>query len=752
MGEARGFAVRALMTFIALVLMTSAAAGQTPAAQHFAGAISARAPRATFALDLQAGQIVTLTTSSTKNLDTILTLNDPNGRQVAQNDDEQPGVLSSRVVQYARAGGRYTAVVSGYNGAAGEFTLNVSYGLDVGLSADARTLREDTLSFDRGHRELRFPVDLHANDIFVASTFALSQQLDTTLRLEDSNGHIVAQNDDRGDGTLNSQLVYQAADAAQFTLVASTFEGNGTGDFILSLALDPHAHAPFNFASIHGTAIAQYDGEITDAHPSQTYQVNLAAGQTLLAMSDATTGSLDTVLRLNDADGYPVAMNDDRGDGSLNSGFAFTAPRAGTYTLEVTRFEQTRSTGGYHVALSSVDHAVVDTLQALVENPLTLSGPDQVVQTHDFDVHYTTEGRDASTTAYAQSVADTLQRVLDTQTNRVGWAAPIRDADGHYRAYVAHIADAMGYTKAVQMVFDNPNTTNVRERGAARAALVINTDYSNLGKKASPESLMHATVTHEFNHVIQNGYDSQESLSWLYEATASWTETTTVGTDQDATDYVAHDLASPEVCWTTRSRGFDYAQWTLLQSLADQYGERFIVHIWETSVRYDGFETMSQALASVGTTIPAALERWRIQNFALDYQLAPLFNASVKSAGAITRNGRWSPRGRIEQLGANYIEVKISGARAYTLRGDNNLELVGLGERDGQIEVVPLGRGGVFDATGFEYAALMVFNRAVPSAPGVCSGVDYSINVDAANGAMARPQYHFSAQHFRPPS
>lgn len=743
--------MRALISFVALALMTTAAAAQTEA-QHFTGAISARAPRASFDLNLQAGQIVTVTTSSEKNLDTILTLNGPNGRQVAQNDDEQPGVLSSRVVYAARTAGHYTAVVTGYNNASGEFMLNVSYGLDVGLSTDARVLHEDTLTFDRGHRELRFPIDLSANDIFVASTFALTDQLDTTLRLEDASGHLVAQNDDRGDGTLNSQLVYQAADNGHFTLVASTYEGTGTGDFILSLALDPHAHAPFNFASIHGTPITQYDGELNDGHTSQTYSVQLAAGQTLLALADATTGNLDTVLRLNDAEGYPVAMNDDRGDGSLNSGFAFTAPHAATYQLEVSRFEQTRTSGGYHVALSSVDHSVVDTLQALVENPLTLSGPDQVIQTADFDVHYTTEGRDVSTTEYAQSVADTLQRVLDTQTHRVGWAAPIRDADGRYRAYVARITDAMGYTKAVQMVFDNPNTSNVRERAAARAALVINNDFAHMGKKATPESLMHATVTHEFNHVIQNGYDAQEGLSWLYESTASWTETTTVGTDQDATDYVAHDLASPEVCWTTRARGFDYAQWTLLQSLADSYGEHFIVGIWENSVRHDGFETMSQSLAAVHSTIPAALERWRIQNFALDYDLAPLFNASVKSAGAITRNGRWSPRGRIEQLGANYVEIRLRGPRAYALRGDDNLELVGLGQRNGQIEVVPLGRGGVFDSSAYEYAALMVYNHAVPPTPGDCRGVDYSINVDASTGAMATAQYHFSARHFRPPS
>jgi hypothetical protein len=310
----------------------------------------------------------------------------------------------------------------------------------------------------------------------------------------------------------------------------------------------------------------------------------------------------------------------------------------------------------------------------------------------------------------------------------------------------------MGYTKPVEMMFDNPSTPNVRETGAARAVFVIDNDFRGMGKKASLESLMRATATHELNHVVQFGYDAQEGLSWLYESTASWTEVATVGVDQDASDYVETDFEQPELCWTTNTQGFNYAQWTLLQSLADSYGERIVVQLWENAVTYDGFETMSRTLSAVGTTIPDALQRWRVQNFARAYDLAPRFTRSVALAGAINRNGAWSPRGRIQQLGANYVAVRTQGSRNYALRGDANLELVALGKRNGQIEVIQLGRGGVFDATGYEYAALMVFNRDVPATPGACTGVSYSINVSAAQGAMAPPHYTFSAEHFSPPS
>jgi len=748
----RGEFVRAWIAFVAVVLLSASAVAQTGSNQRFTGEITSRSPRATFQLQLQAGQIVTLETESTQNVDTILTLNGPGGRRVAENDDVAQGVLSSRIVYVAEAAGRYTAVVTGYGGARGPFELNVTYGLDVGLSREARVLREERVSLNQRRTEVRYPVDLSANDIFVATTFALTENLDTTLTLQDASGAILAQSDDRGDGTLNSQIIFQAGSAGRYELVASTYGGTGVGDFLLSLATDPNARAPFNYAAVEGEQIAVHEGEITDAQTTQEFPVRLAAGQTVLAVVDTTSGNLDPVLTLNGPDGFAVAINDDRGDGSLNSAFAYTATEAGTYTLELSRYSQSPNSGGYRLVLTSVDASVVDTLQALVENAITLSGEEQLIQTRDFNVYYTTEGRDAATPEYARLTADALQEVYEIQINRTGWAMPVRDRDGRYRAYIGQAEGNMGYTKPVQMVFDNPNTPNVRERSAARAVLMIENDFAGMNKKASVESLMRATATHELNHVVQFGYDAIEGLNWMYESTASWVETTTVGVDQDATDYVETDYAQPELCWTTATPGFNYAQWTLLQSMADQYGENIVVRLWENARTYDGFETMTRTLDSVGTNIPDVLRRWRIQNYARDYDLAPRFTRTVASAGSITRAGVWSPHNRIEELGAHYVTLRLSGPQTFALRGDVNLELVALGRRDGRIEVYPLGRSGTFDPSRFQYAALMVFNHAVPSAPGQCNGVSYSITTGPATGAMGAPQYNVNDRHFAPPS
>lgn len=738
------------IAFLALVLLAACTSvnGVAPADSALSGEVSAAAPRATFRLQLRANEPVTLATTDAS-FDTILTLNGPNGQPVAENDDEE-GALTSRIVYVPRVTGAYTAIVTGYGGATGTFSLLVDTGLNVGLSDAARTLREEMLTFNAQRTEARFPVDLAASDIFVASTFALTEELDSTLALVAPNGEIIAQNDDRGDGTLNSQIVFQPSEAGRYEVVVGTYGGTGVGQMMLSLAIDPEARPPFDFAALEGEPLARHEGSLNAEQPSRDYPVRLAAGQTVLVLADVIDGDLDPVIRLSDRDGNPVAANDDRGDGSLNSAFAFTAPAPATYTLTIERFRQSDTSGAYVLSLSTVEASVADTIQALADDAVELSGPELTIETTDFRVHYTLEGEDATTTEYAQATATTLQDMFEAQVRRIGWAEPIRDPDGRYRAYVADANGSMGYTAGVQMVFDNPNTARVRERTSTRTVFVIDNDFANMNKEAPPESLMRATATHEFNHVIQFGYDGEEPLQWLYESTASWTETTTVGADQDATDYTETDFAAPQLCWTTTTSGHDYSQWTFLQSMADVHSERIVVRMWENAVLYDGFEVMSRTLSSVGTTIPDAAQRWRAQNFARDYDLAPRFPRTVRQQGEIERVGLWNAKAGIEQLGAHYVRVGVEGRHAFALEGDANLELYGLGVRNGEVQVIRLGRNGVFDTAGFENATLMVFNRAVPAAPGDCSAVNYSINVSASTEAAAAPQTRFSARHFAP--
>lgn len=745
-----GVPVRATIAVVTLALSVMGSVGHAQPGPHFEGEVTDQSPQPRFDIDLEAGQVVTLSASSDTGLDTVLTLYGPDGAQVAMNDDRGDGTLNSQVIYAAPASGRYTAVVTGYAEATGTFELDVAQGADVGLSSQARSLVNEVASLSEGRTEVRYSVELTPDEPFVASTFAVTPDLDTTLTLIDPNGDVVAENDDRGDGTLNSQIVIQPARAGTYVVAVSSFGGQGVGDTIVSLAVDPNAEAPFNFDSIERASFFRQEGEITDEQPEVSFAVELQAGQTILAMAETVSDDLDPVLTLSAPDGSPVAMNDDRGDGTLNSAIAFEAPVSGVYSLQLERYTGSATTGAFVLDVSNIDAAAVTEVRNILENPVRLSGPEVVISSTDFRLHYTLEGGDATTPEFAQLTLDTLQAAYDLQVGQLGWAAPIRDADGRYRAYVGDADGAMGYMNPVQVVFDNPNTPSVREGFASRGLLMIHNDLSE-GRDETAERLMHATAVHEFNHLVQFGYDAQEGLGWMYESTASWIEIETAGEDEDAVRYADTDFAAPGLCWTTNEAGHDYGQWTLLQSLADAYGSRVVVRLWENAATHDGFETMSQTLAEHGSTIPEALRRWRIQNFARDYAMAPRLTRSVASAGSIKRDGTWSAGGPLEELGAAYVQLRARGARRFTLSGPDSFELVALGVRDGEVEIIPLGRSGVFDTTGYDHATLMVFNAAVPGAPGVCNGERYEIEVAPSGDQPSPVQDRMDAVHFEAP-
>lgn len=743
--------MRSVIVMAGLACMAGCAGAQSTPEDVLAGEVTEAQPQVDFPLMLDAGDIVTVTTSSAENFDTILALTGPDGRLLAENDDMSPGTLQSQIVLQVPSSGQYTVSVTGYGGSTGAFELDVEDGVDFGLSSAAQTLREDIVALSAAAPTQDFTFDLAADDILVATTFALTGGLDTTLSLTGPDGMIVSQNDDRGDGTLNSQIVFQAQQAGRYEVEIGSFSGNESGELVISLAIDPNAEVPFDFSSIEGAQFAEYSGAITDGQPSISYPVVLDEGQTLYAYADALSGDLDTLLRLSAPDRHPVAVNDDRGDGSLNSAIAYTAMQSGTYTLEMSRYQGSSSGGEFELILSFVDADVVDLLQELRERVITLSGDVETIQTEDFLVHYTLDGDDASSREYAESLGESLQEIYDIQIGRMGWSEPIRDDDGLYRVFVADAGGSLGVAYPVEVVFDNPNTADVRESEAARAIFLVENDFLGLGKEASAHSLMRATATHEFNHIVQYGYDAEEELGWLYESTASWIETVTVGADQDATDYVETDYRSPHTCWTTTEGGFNYSQWTLLQSIADVHGEDMIVRFWENSVELDGFETMEAALREANTSLPDVIQRWRAQNFARDYDLAPLFDTTVAPRATISETGPWQSKGGLEQLGANYLELALDGQFAISIDGDAGLEVLALGVADGEVHVMPLGRSGGLDTSGYDTVWLMVFHRTMPEEPGACSGVGYSLDIQPASVVTAEAGYRFDARHFEVP-
>lgn len=710
------------------------------------GEVSQTQPSVDFQLDLSDGRMVTLTTESDTNFDTVLRVSGANGQILAENDDYAGGGLQSQIIFQPPSPGVYTASVTGYGGSFGAFELHVTDGVDFGLSDAAQILTQEVVTLNSGSPTHSVNLNLTEGDILVADTYAISPNVDTTLELRSPTGSIAAQNDDsREGGTLNSRILLQVNQTGRYQLVLGSYSGADVGDVMISAAIDPEAELPYDFTAIEGTELARYTGVIDDNQPSQEYPVSLDAGQTLLVLADALSGDLDPVLRLLGPDGQPVALNDDRGDGSLNSAIALTVEEGGQYTVSMERYRGGNSSGEYSLVLSLVDAAMVDELRALREN-ISLSGEVLSIRTDDFIVFYTLEGQDASSEAYAIEVGAALQENLEAQT-AIGFAEPIRDDEGLYRAFITEAGGVLGFARPVETVFDNPATPDVREETASRAVFVIDNDFAGLGD-AGPSSLIRATATHELNHIVQYAYDSTEGLDWLYESTASWIETVTVDVDQDATDYVASDFSRPGRCWSTSDEGLDYGQWTLLQSIADVHGNEMIVRFWENTVHLDGLETMDAALREEGSSLNEAVIRWRAQNYALDYDLAPVFNRTVEVSGTISATGPAGSKGLLEQLGVNFFALDLPQATTIAVSRGADINLFALGQRGGNIHVIPLGQSGAVDPAGWEHLDLMVMNTAMPPAPGECSGERFQLALTPASGAMPTAAFAFSDRHF----
>lgn len=100
-------------------------------------------------------------------------------------------------------------------------------------------------------------------------------------------------------------------------------------------------------------------GSITATGASEVFEIRLEAGQVLNIFMNATSGLLDPLLILQDAEGNIVAENDDDPEGgTLNAAIRdFVVPEDGVYTIIATRFQLELGTtmGDFELIIERVD-------------------------------------------------------------------------------------------------------------------------------------------------------------------------------------------------------------------------------------------------------------------------------------------------------------------------------------------------------------------------------------------------------------
>lgn len=176
--------------------------------------------------------------STDKDFDPYLRVLDKNGIELAE-DDDGGGDLNSRLLFSPKDTGDHQVVAATLDGQFGKFRLKIREFAIKG-EAKARDLGKDGISItdtinqntttEIGKLGKVFSVSVKAGQSYTINLD--SGTMDSYLYLFDAKSKLVAQDDDSG-GDLNSQIVYRATQDGVVHVIATTLDGDETGEFTL---------------------------------------------------------------------------------------------------------------------------------------------------------------------------------------------------------------------------------------------------------------------------------------------------------------------------------------------------------------------------------------------------------------------------------------------------------------------------------------------------------------------------------------
>jgi hypothetical protein len=190
------------------------------------------------------------------------------------------------------------------------------------------------------------PCKIHALRLSKDKTYLIdleSKDFDSYLRIEDTAGKQLAEDDDGGEG-LNARIRFVPPKDDTYQIIATTF-GGGAGAYTLKVrAVGKAVVAKAIPLKLENNNLAKdFDGTLTkeDANdrvrnrPCKIHTVKFAKDKAYVI--DLISKDFDSYLRLEDADGKQLAQDDDSG-GFPNARIRFVAPADGEYRIIATTF------------------------------------------------------------------------------------------------------------------------------------------------------------------------------------------------------------------------------------------------------------------------------------------------------------------------------------------------------------------------------------------------------------------------------
>ena len=234
--------------------------------------------------------------------------------------------------------------------------------------------------------------------------------------------------------------------------------------------------------------------------------------------------------------------------------------------------------------------------------------------------HFCTDSNHNGVPDYVEEMSQVVEHVYQVENGQMHWRTPVSDGTrgdelGKTDVYVADIGDdgIYGYSSP------DPGQDSNSQAGY----LVLDNDYaqSQYPRYSDPLPPMEVTAAHEYNHVLQFGYDVLED-TWMLESTAVWMEDKVY---TDVNDYVSY--LDPWAAMTqvpmTRFDALDSSDARNIKVYGDavwnrwldvHYGQDTIRRAWEKSatVAPASFAPAAYqaALAGHGTTFFNAFARF----------------------------------------------------------------------------------------------------------------------------------------------
>lgn len=250
----------------------------------------------------------------------------------------------------------------------------------------------------------------------------------------------------------------------------------------------------------------------------------------------------------------------------------------------------------------------------------------------NFCVHWVDQGLDAPNLKdsdgngipdYVERVLAVAEHVHQVENEKLGWREPLSDGTlggGHGKTdiYLEEIGgELFGYAAP-----DRDQAVNGRQPEHLHGYLVLDNDYSPFEfPHTEPGHDLKVTLAHEYNHILQFGYDAYED-PWFAESSAVWMEDQVYNGINDYLRYVRSWVKLWEVPLTANSiKEYGTAVWN--QWLARRYGRSIVREAWAGAARThpDGFAVAAyeRAIRAAGpssfgrdfTRFAADVSEWR---------------------------------------------------------------------------------------------------------------------------------------------